>query len=113
VRGFTKPTVVVSKCITYERARWNAQIIADDFVEKLKPYVEFIPVCPEVGIGLGVPRDPLRIVLVKDEQKFLQPATGLDLTEKMRSFSESFLNSLSEVDGFILKSGSPSSVLRM
>jgi uncharacterized protein YbgA (DUF1722 family)/uncharacterized protein YbbK (DUF523 family) len=109
MRKFLKPVVVVSKCITFEPVRWNGQIIASEFVDKLKPYVKFVPVCPEVEIGLGVPRDPIRIVLVNGEKKLLQPATGLDFTEKMESFSESFLNSLNEVDGFILKSGSPSS----
>jgi uncharacterized protein YbgA (DUF1722 family)/uncharacterized protein YbbK (DUF523 family) len=109
MREFPKPVVVVSKCITFEPVRWNGQIIASDFVEKLKPYVSFVPVCPEVGIGLGVPRDPIRIVLVNGEKRLLQPATGLDFTEKMENFSESFLNSLDAVDGFILKSGSPSS----
>jgi uncharacterized protein YbgA (DUF1722 family)/uncharacterized protein YbbK (DUF523 family) len=109
MRDFQKPVVVVSKCITFEPVRWNGQIIASDFVEKIKPYVDFIPVCPEVEIGLGIPRDPIRIVLVNGEKRLLQPATGLDFTEKMKSFSESFLNSLNTVDGFILKSGSPSS----
>jgi uncharacterized protein YbgA (DUF1722 family)/uncharacterized protein YbbK (DUF523 family) len=109
MRGFPQPVVVVSKCITFEAVRWNGQIIASEFVEKLKPYVHFVPVCPEVEIGLGVPRDPLRIVLVKGEKKLLQPATGLGFTEKMAKFSESFLNSLEGVDGFILKSASPSS----
>jgi len=109
MREFPKPVVVVSKCITFEPVRWDGQIVASEFVEKLKPYVNFVPVCPEVGIGLGVPRDPIRIVLVSREKRLLQPATGLDFTDKMKTFSESFLNSLDEVDGFILKSGSPSS----
>ena len=109
MREFLKPVVIVSKCITFEPVRWNGQIIASEFVENLKPYVSFVPVCPEVEIGLGVPRDPIRIVLVNGERRLLQPATGLDFTEKMKSFSESFLNSLNAVDGFILKSGSPSS----
>ena len=69
MREFPKPVVVVSKCITFEAVRWNGQIIASEFVEKLKPYVNFVPVCPEVEIGLGVPRDPVRIVLVKGEKK--------------------------------------------
>ena len=109
MREFPKPIVIASKCITFEPVRWNGQIIASEFVEKLKPYVNFIPVCPEVGIGLGIPRDPIRIVLVNGERRLLQPATGLDFTDRMKNFSESFLNSLDAVDGFILKSGSPSS----
>ncbi|HZK60597.1 MAG TPA: DUF523 domain-containing protein [Anaerovoracaceae bacterium] len=109
MREFPKPVVVVSKCITFEPVRWNGQIIAIEFVQKLKPYVTFVPVCPEVEIGLGVPRDHVRIVLLKGEKKLLQPATGLDFTDKMAKFSESFLDSLGAVDGFILKSASPSS----
>lgn len=112
LRGLIKPTIVISRCITFENVRWNGQIIASDFVEKLKSYVNFIPVCPEVEIELGVPREPLRIVLVNGMKRLMQPATGLDLTEKMQKFSESFLSSLGDVDGFILKSGSPSSGFR-
>jgi uncharacterized protein YbgA (DUF1722 family)/uncharacterized protein YbbK (DUF523 family) len=109
MREFPKPVVVVSKCITFEPVRWNGQIIASEFVEKLDPYVNFVPVCPEVEIGLGVPRDPIRIVLVNGEKKLLQPTTGFDFTDKMTKFSDSFLDSLEAVDGFILKSASPSS----
>ncbi|MGQ9543838.1 MAG: YbgA family protein [Candidatus Bathyarchaeia archaeon] len=108
MREFVKPTILISKCITFENVRWNAQTIASDFVEKLKPSVNFIPVCPEVQIGLGVPRNPLRIVLVNGEKRLIQQAADLDLTQKMQNFTESFLSSLRDVDGFILKSGSPS-----
>jgi uncharacterized protein YbbK (DUF523 family) len=84
MRKFSKP---VSKCITFEPVRWNAQIIASDFVKKLRHYVNFIPLHPEVEVGLGAPRDPFRIVLVNDEKKLLQPATGFDFTDKMTKFS--------------------------
>ena len=109
MRQFPKPNVVISKCITFEPVRYNAQKISSAFVEKLKPFVNFVPVCPEVEIGLGVPRNPIRIILTNGERRLVQPATGLDFTEKMEQFANSFLNSLSEVDGFILKRGSPSS----
>jgi uncharacterized protein YbgA (DUF1722 family)/uncharacterized protein YbbK (DUF523 family) len=107
-----KPIVVVSKCITFSPVRWDGTIIASDFVEKLKPYVEFVPVCPEVEIGLGVPRSPIRLVSRNGKIRLIQPSTGLDLSEKMEEFSGSFLGSLKAVDGFILKSASPSSGFR-
>jgi uncharacterized protein YbgA (DUF1722 family)/uncharacterized protein YbbK (DUF523 family) len=109
MRKFPIPNVVISKCITFEPVRYNAQMIASAFVEKLKPFVNFIPVCPEIEIGLGVPRQPIRIVLRNGKRKLVQPATGLDFTEDMAQFAEFFLSSLNEVDGFILKRGSPSS----
>ena len=74
--------------------------------------MEFIPVCPEVEIGLGVPGHPVRIVLLNGELRLIQPKTNLDLTEKMRSFADSFLDSLEEIDGFILKRRSPTSAIK-
>jgi uncharacterized protein YbbK (DUF523 family) len=41
-------------------------MISSDFVKKLKKYVDFHPVCAEVEIGLGVPRNPIRIVEKKE-----------------------------------------------
>jgi len=105
---FTKPKVIVSKCLGFAQCRYNALMISDEFVDTLRSYVEFHPVCPEVEIGLGVPRSPVRIVSVKKELRLVQPATNLDITEKMHDFAKSFLNSAKEADGFILKNRSPS-----
>jgi uncharacterized protein YbgA (DUF1722 family) len=54
----------------------------------------------------------VRIVKKDNELRLLQPATGLDFTEKIQQFADKFLSKLPEVDGFILKSGSPSSALK-
>jgi len=108
MREFSRPNVVVSKCLGFAACRWNAEIIQVDVVNKLKPFVNFITVCPEVEIGLGIPRDPIQIVSIKGEEKLIQPASGNNLTEKMIKFTDSFLSSLDEIDGFILKSRSPS-----
>lgn len=112
MRVFPKPRVVVSKCIEFNHVRWDGGIISNDFVKQLIPHVHPIPVCPEVSIGLGVPRNPLRIVQVDGRLRLVQPATNLDVTEKMEGFTESFFHSLPEVDGFILKSRSPTSAIR-
>jgi uncharacterized protein YbgA (DUF1722 family)/uncharacterized protein YbbK (DUF523 family) len=112
MRVFVRPIVVVSKCIEFEPVRWDGRIISSDFVKQLKDYVDFIPICPEVGIGLGVPRETLRLVKKEESINLVQPATGLDLTRKMDEFANHFLHSLSDVDGFILKSKSPSSAMK-
>jgi len=105
---FQKPNVVVSRCIEFDSCRYNGLKISDKFVEKLVDYVNFHPVCPEVEIGLGVPREPIRIV-VDDGRKILyQPATERILTGEMEEFTENFLGSLDKIDGFILKNRSPS-----
>ncbi|PAM95776.1 cytoplasmic protein, partial [Flavobacterium sp. IR1] len=102
MRSFAKPRVVVSKCLEFEACRYNGEKIPDKLIEKLSPYVEFIPVCPEVEIGLGTPREVIRLVASGDEARLKQPETGRDLTELMEEYSNDFLSELEEVDGFIL-----------
>jgi uncharacterized protein YbgA (DUF1722 family)/uncharacterized protein YbbK (DUF523 family) len=108
MRESIKPAVIVSKCLGFARCRFNGLNVSSHTVDKLKPHVEFRPVCPEVEIGLGIPRDPARIVKVKDELRLVQPATGNDVTDNMNEFAGSFLDTVDEADGFILKSRSPS-----
>ncbi len=104
---FPRPRLVISRCF-YERSRYDGGEIKDPWVERLKPWIEPLLVCPEVGLGLSVPR-PKIVVLLKDGQKrFFQESTGLDLTEAIQQFSKDFLQGLSEVDGFLLKAKSPS-----
>jgi uncharacterized protein YbgA (DUF1722 family)/uncharacterized protein YbbK (DUF523 family) len=107
---FPKPKVVISKCIEFDSCRYNGQMISSDFVKSLAPHVDFLPVCPEVEIGLGVPRGSLRLVSTAEggETRLVQPTTGRDVTAEMQSFAATFLDSLGEVDGFILKASSPS-----
>ncbi len=105
---FPKPRLVVSKCIEFEHCRWNGLVIASDVVKLMKPHVEFLPVCPEVEIGLGVPREPIRIVSQEREWRLHQPATEKDWTEPMQQFARSWLSSVSDVDGLLLKGRSPS-----
>jgi uncharacterized protein YbgA (DUF1722 family)/uncharacterized protein YbbK (DUF523 family) len=105
---FEKPRIVSSKCIEFEACRYNGLMIKSSIVEKLKDYAEFFPVCPEVGIGLGVPRDPIRIVDSEGKIELFQPNTGKIYTNKMNKFSEYYLESIHDIDGFLLKNKSPS-----
>ena len=112
VRTFVTPTVVVSRCIEFDHCRWNGDMITSHIVDQLKECVNFIPVCAEMEMGLGVPRDPIRIVGGKEGERLVQPATGRDVTDDMIRFAESFLDTLPHVDGFILKNRSPSCGVR-
>ncbi|HEX7320880.1 MAG TPA: DUF523 domain-containing protein [bacterium] len=107
-----RPVVCVSKCLGFAPCRYNGSIVRDGFVRKLKKRVKFITCCPEVEISLGVPRDPIRIVSVKGGYRLVQPATGLDVTKRMEKKCREILGALPVVDGFILKSRSPSCGLR-
>lgn len=103
-----RPRIVVSECLGFAAVRYNGQILKSRFVDALRDHVAFVQVCPEVGMGMGVPRDPVRVVLRDGEARLHQPDTGRDWTEEMRRFGDDFLDGLDAVDGFILKSKSPS-----
>ncbi|GBD39430.1 hypothetical protein HRbin37_01712 [bacterium HR37] len=104
-----KPNIVLSKCINLESVRYNGGIIRDEFVERLGKFVNYIPVCPEMAIGMGVPRPPVTLIKTKNQLvRIVEPKTGKDHTDRMNKFSEEYLNSISEVDGFLLKAKSPS-----
>lgn len=108
MRTYRKPLVVLSKCLEFDACRYDGARLSSEIVRTLQPHVTFVPVCPEVEIGLGTPRDPIRLSKVADGVMLHQSSTGRDLTGKMRSFSKRYLDSLDEVDGFILKRKSPS-----
>ena len=103
-----RPIILISKCLEHDACRYNGEMIHHGFINRLKSFVTFKPVCPEMEIGLGVPRDPVRIVVMNDRMELLQPLTDTWFTREMESFCESCLSSLVDVDGFILKNRSPS-----
>ncbi|MGC8941777.1 MAG: YbgA family protein [Sulfurihydrogenibium sp.] len=103
-----KPKVVLSRCINKEPVRYNGGIVTDKFAEQLENYVEYITVCPEVDVGMPVPRPTILLAKINDSIKVIEPNTKTDYTEKLEDFSKNFLNQLKEVDGFFLKAKSPS-----
>jgi uncharacterized protein YbbK (DUF523 family) len=105
---FPKPTIVIAKCIGFDPCRYNGGIVQYKFIARLKPHIEVISVCPEVEMGLGIPRAPVRIICTSAELKLIQPSSRLDLSESIRRFASGFLDTLEKVDGFILKNRSPS-----
>ena len=62
MREFPRPIVVVSKCLEFDKVRYDGQVIHSRIVRDLEPFVDYIKVCPEVEIGLGVPRETIRMV---------------------------------------------------
>ncbi|MGQ9464944.1 MAG: YbgA family protein [bacterium] len=103
----TKPKVIVSKCFSYP-VRYNGGIVHDEFIEKLKRFVDYKLVCPEIAIGLGVPRQRLIIQKIDSEKHLFQPETNKYFTEEITEWTKDFIKSVKEVDGFLLKSKSPS-----
>ena len=103
-----RPRLVISQCIGLAPCRYDGRMVESQLVSRMKGRADLIQVCPEMAIGLGVPRQPIRLITLKNrEQKLVQPSTGEDLTERMQRYCSSFLMGLDDVDGFLLKSRSP------
>ncbi len=105
-----KPKVLISKCIEHGACRYDGSMIGSDFVKRIKNHVTFVTVCPEVEIGLPVPREAIRIVISDNKKQLLSSMSGVDSTEKMTRFCETFSQSIpnQNIHGAILKSRSPS-----
>jgi uncharacterized protein YbgA (DUF1722 family)/uncharacterized protein YbbK (DUF523 family) len=108
MRDFPRPRLAASKCLGFAACRYNGAIKTDAFVMKLAEFAEVLPVCPEMEIGLGVPRDPIRVVRGTGGLKLMQPTTGRDLTAEMETFCAAYVGNAADFDGFILKEKSPS-----
>ena len=105
---FSKPKLVVSDCLGFRACRYDASQINAPLIRALEPYVDYVRVCPEVSIGLPVPRDSLRLVENLEKPKLVISKSGEDYTDDMKNFSDNFLTKLNDVHGFLLKSRSPS-----
>jgi uncharacterized protein YbbK (DUF523 family) len=107
-----KARVGVSACLLGEEVRYDGGHKRDSFLtEVLGRFVDFVPVCPEVEIGMGTPRPPIRLERsAGGEIRLVMPSTGEDLTERMRSYAGRRVAELAalELDGYVLKSSSPS-----
>jgi uncharacterized protein YbbK (DUF523 family)/uncharacterized protein YbgA (DUF1722 family) len=100
----------VSACLLGEQVRYDGGHKRNAFLlDELASHVRFVPVCPEVGIGLGIPRESIRLVRRGDEVRLLGSA-GVDHTSVMRRWAATVTGELREqgLSGFVLKKGSPS-----
>jgi uncharacterized protein YbgA (DUF1722 family)/uncharacterized protein YbbK (DUF523 family) len=104
----------VSSCLLGERVRYDGGHKHFRYLtEVLSEWFTFVPVCPEVGCGLPVPREAMHLVGDPAHPRLVTIRTGIDLTEQMRSYAERTAAQLEaeELSGFIFKKGSPSSGL--
>ena len=108
MRAFARPRIVVSRCLEFAACRYNGQRIPCPLIRRLEPFADFVPVCPEMEIGLGCPRNPVRVIEKKGRRRLVQQVEPRDVTGEMVVFCDSFLGSLADVDGFLLKGRSPS-----
>jgi len=103
-----KKIVAVSACLLGQRVRYDGKHQENSIVKSLAEYFDLLAVCPEVEIGLAVPRDKVSLHLQGNSVRMLTSATPvLDLTNKMQDYARSFVAKY-PLSGFILKDKSPS-----
>jgi uncharacterized protein YbgA (DUF1722 family)/uncharacterized protein YbbK (DUF523 family) len=102
----------ISACLLGQNVRYDGGHKLDRYLtDTLGQYVEYVPVCPEVECGLGVPRESMRLVGDPKSPRLVTVRTGQDLTDRMSSWAKGRVRELEKegLCGFIFKSDSPSS----
>lgn len=107
-----KIKIGISSCLLGNKVRWNGGHQRDPYLtDTLGRYVEWVPVCPEVEAGLGIPRETLRLVGDHEDPSLVTTKTGIDHTGRMKKWARGRLKALDQehLCGYIFKCDSPSS----
>ena len=107
-----KIPIGISTCLLGENVRYNGGHALDRFLrDTLGKYVHYVPVCPEVECGLGIPREAMRLAGDAGQPRLVTSRTGADHTDRMEAWARKRVAELEieEICGFIFKSDSPSS----
>ena len=106
-----KPRLGISACLLGEKVRYDGAHKRDHFLtDNFGCFVEWFPVCPEVEIGMGVPRETVRLVGEPGDPKMIAEHSGTDWTDAMRRFAAVRVRDLAELklSGYVFKKNSPS-----
>jgi uncharacterized protein YbgA (DUF1722 family)/uncharacterized protein YbbK (DUF523 family) len=104
----------ISTCLLGEPVRYDGGHKLDQFlVDTLGKFVEWVPVCPEVEMGLSVPRESMRLMGDPDAPRLIAPRSSIDYTDRMIAWARERLEQLATLGlcGFVFKKDSPSSGL--
>jgi len=105
-----RPLIGISSCLLGQKVRYDGTAKRDRWiVEKLGRYVDYQPICPEVAIGLGTPRPPIRLVGTPDAARVVgveDPA--VDVTHALEDFALNSAAQLGGISGYVFMSKSPS-----
>jgi FdhD protein len=103
--------VGISACLVGQEVRYNgAHKRTDRLIDGLAARFELVPVCPEVEMGLGTPREPMNLYRHGRALRMITVDTRIDHTDGMKAFSARRLEELAKggISGFVLKKDSPS-----
>ena len=102
----------ISSCLLGQEVRWNGGHKLDKYLAyTLGQFVEYVPVCPEVEAGFGVPRESFRLIGDPEHPRLITFKSKTDHTDRMMAWAARRVRELEKEDlcGFIFKSDSPSS----
>ncbi|MDZ7860041.1 MAG: DUF523 and DUF1722 domain-containing protein [Candidatus Krumholzibacteriota bacterium] len=105
----------ISTCLLGEKVRYDGGHKLDRYlVNVVGPFVEWVPICPEVESGLPIPRESMHLVQTDNGLRLMTGKTKIDHTERMITWAEKRLDLLEkeEICGFVFKTKSPSSGMR-
>lgn len=104
-----KITLGISSCLLGEAVRFDGGHKLDSYITgTLGDYFEFLPLCPEVAIGLPIPRPPIHLVRQADGIHVVGVKDpSFDVTDKLHAYGRKMAKSIG-ISGFILKRASPS-----
>lgn len=102
--------VGISSCLLGEQVRFDGgHKHLRLCTESLSRYFDFVPVCPEVEMGLGIPRKPIHLAGEVAQPRVVETGDdGRDLTEQLQTFSQQRVRELPPLAGYILMKKSPS-----
>lgn len=111
--GVPEVRVGVSSCLLGQNVRYDGGNKADPVVQALGRLFRWIPVCPEVEVGMGTPREPVVLVDRKGKPRMVGVESGTDWTSAMYDFASGHMTRFVQQNlrGFVLKSKSPSCAL--
>lgn len=101
--------VGISSCLIGQQVRYDGGHKRSVFCdEELRRHVELVPYCPEVGIGLGVPRPTIRLQGNIENPQAVIPKTGGDVTQRLADFASQRQAQFVKLSGYVLCAKSPS-----
>ena len=105
------PRLGISACLLGQKVRYDGGHKRDLFLTELfGKFVEWMPICPEVEVGMGAPRETVRLVGVTTHPRIVAERSGKDWTDAMTHFTSQRLRDLAEkhLSGYVFKKNSPS-----
>jgi uncharacterized protein YbgA (DUF1722 family)/uncharacterized protein YbbK (DUF523 family) len=100
----------VSQCLLGDQVRYDGSHKRNHFItDELSTYVSYLPVCPEVAIGLGIPRKPIRLIATSGQERVRGVTNSdLDVTDALVNEAELSAAKMTNICGYIFMQNSPS-----